>query len=115
MSSGIDSSTPSEATTREMRHRIERMFGRDRIWALGFVVFLWLVYAFVFFAITAVNDDPNVTTVMIIAGALVVVYNTASIAAMIRHYKEDMDGIYSIDIRHLDEMRRNRKPSHHIT
>jgi len=106
--------TSSEAVTPEMRVRIERMFGGDRLWALGFVVGLWLSYAFVFFAISAVNDDPNVTIAMVIAGAMVVLYNTASITAMINHYREDMNGIYGIDIRHLDEMRHDRQPSHHI-
>lgn len=115
MSTVTDSRSPTDSTSPEMRQRIERMFGGDRKWALIFVVFLWLVYAFVFFAITAVNDDPNVMTAMIVAGALVLVYNTASILAMIRHYREDMNAIYGIDIRHLDEMRQSKKPGHHIS
>lgn len=115
MSIVTNTTRPSEATSPEMRKRIERMFGSDRIWALVFVVILWLVYAFVFFAITAVNDDPNVTTAMVVAGLLVLVYNTASITAMVRHYREDMNAIYGIDIRHLDEMRHSKKPSQHIS
>jgi len=37
-----------------------------------------------------------------IAAFVLVVFNTASITAMIRHYSEDKEHIYSVDIRHLD-------------
>lgn len=88
-----------------MSARIEAMFKQDRLWALGFVVLLWLSYGFVFLAIDSVNTDPTIRWALIIGGGLVVLYNTASIVAMIKHYVEDKENIYSIDIRHLDEMR----------
>ncbi len=37
------------------------------------------------------------------------VYNTAAMVAMVRHYGEDKENIYSIDIRHLDENRQRRQ------
>ncbi len=33
------------------------------------------------------------------------VYNTASIGAMVKHYGEDKDFIYTVDLRHLDLLR----------
>ena len=89
----------------EMSRRIDAMFKKDRLWAYGFVVLLWLTYAFVFFASNAIIEDSGVRWSLIIGGALVLIYNTASITAMINHYVEDKENIYSIDIRHLDEMR----------
>lgn len=88
-----------------MSARIEAMFRKDKLWALGFVVLLWLSYGFVFLAINSINADSSIRLALIIGGALVVLYNTASITAMIKHYVEDKENIYSIDIRHLDEMR----------
>ena len=37
-----------------------------------------------------------------------VVMDTASVGAMLRHYAEDKKFIYSLDIKHLDEMRKGR-------
>ena len=89
---------------KDMATRIEAMFKQDRLWAVGFVILLWLSYAFVFFAVDTVNDNSGIKLALMIAGGLVLLYNTASIAAMIRHYAEDKEDIYTIDIRHLDEM-----------
>ena len=38
-------------------------------------------------------------------GAIVLVYNTAAILAMLRHYREDRDFMYGLDIKFLDEAR----------
>jgi len=97
-----------------MSQRIDSMYAADRLWALGFVLFLWATYFFVFFAIGGINQDESIFTAMLIGGALVLVYNTASILAMIKHYKEDKAYIYSLDIRHLDEMRHDKAASHHV-
>jgi hypothetical protein len=39
----------------------------------------------------------------------VLIFNTASILAMLRHYADDRDFIYGLDLKHLDEMRRLRR------
>ena len=85
------------------------MYQRDTYWGVGYVVFLWLAYGFTFFTINAVNVDSGIQMAMVVSGLLVLVYNTASMVAMIRHYGEDKENIYSIDIRHLDENRQRRQ------
>lgn len=82
--------------------RIEAMFARDRLWATGFVVVLWVVVLFVMLAVRPYIANPLVEAVCWIAAALLVLFNTASITAMIRHYSKDKQHIYSVDIRHLD-------------
>jgi hypothetical protein len=42
-------------------------------------------------------------------GACVVLLNTAAIAAMIRHYREDRDAIYGTDLYYLDRLREMRR------
>lgn len=85
--------------------RIDRMFRLDCVWAWGFVVVLWCVVGFVLSMIAPLASDGTVRTVMFVAAGLLVVFNTASIAAMIRHYAHDKDFIYGLDIRHLDASR----------
>ncbi len=88
-----------------MNQRIESMYSKDRMWAWAFVVLLWCTYAYVLYAINPIITDSGIRIALLIGGALVLLYNTASITSMIKHYKEDKEAIYGIDIRHLDEMR----------
>lgn len=90
----------------DLTARIEAMFRLDRLWAWGFVVALWLAVGFVFFAIYPLVEDGNVRIAMIISAIVLVVFNTASIAAMVHHYAHDKEFIYGLDIRHLDESRK---------
>ncbi|MFO0754541.1 MAG: hypothetical protein U0411_14605 [Thermodesulfovibrionales bacterium] len=88
------------------------MFNRDRVFGWVFVACLWIVYAFTFFAVTAVSEAASsgvVYTALIIGGILVLIYNTASIGAMIRHYAEDKEFIYAVDLRHLDRLKAKKR------
>lgn len=88
--------------------RIDAMFHRDCVFGWVFVVWLWTTYLFVYFAITSVSEaagSGGVQVALIIGGLMVCIYNTASIGAMVKHYAEDRDFIYSVDLRHLDLLR----------
>jgi hypothetical protein len=52
---------------------------------------------------------PMLRTILLISGGLVLIFNTASIWAMLRHYADDRDFIYGLDLKHLDEMRRQKR------
>jgi hypothetical protein len=78
------------------------MFRQDRIWAFGFVIVLWAVVLFVMLAIRPFIVGDGIEIVCWIAAAVLVLFNTASITAMVRHYSHDKEHIYGIDIRHLD-------------
>jgi hypothetical protein len=96
----------------DFRGRIEAMFGRDRLFGWAFVVGLWVTYVFTFWAIMTTWDAPSqggVRIALIISGLLVLVYNTISIGAMIKHYAEDLEFIYTVDLRHLDSLKEARK------
>ncbi len=97
--------------TETLRYRIDKMFGADRLWAYGFVVFLWLTYAFVLYAVQPyLPKAGSIDTALLIAGGIVLLFNTAAVIAMINHYSEDRNFIYEIDIRHLDEGRAHKTP-----
>jgi hypothetical protein len=86
--------------------RIAAMFAGDRLWATGLLLVLWLLYAFVFYEVWPNIGDGNVALALAISGGLVLLFNTASIVAMLRHYSEDRDHIYGLDLHYLDIMRK---------
>jgi hypothetical protein len=80
------------------------MFARDRAAAAVFVLALWFVIGFVFVEIASLAGRAT-SVVLLFAGGLVVLFNTASITALVRHYSLEKDRIYRLDIHHLDAMR----------
>jgi hypothetical protein len=95
----------AEIEAEAIEDRIEAMFARDRFWAWGFVAGLWLTVLFVLLAVSVLIENQTINLVCWIAAFVLLLFNTASIWAMVRHYGEDMNHIYSIDIRHLDARR----------
>lgn len=90
---------------RTLNERIDAMYSRDRIGAWTFVGVLWLVILFVLFMVWQVTPDPLIRTVLAVAAGAVLLFNTASIGAMVRHYRQDKEFIYGLDIKHLDAAR----------
>ena len=85
--------------------RIDAMLSRDRIMAWIFVVLLWITIGFVYLATDQFITDWTLRAVLIIGALLILIFNTASMLAMIKHYQADRDHIYGLDIKHLDENR----------
>jgi fatty acid desaturase len=86
----------------DIKSRIEAMYSRDRLFALGFVLVLWVTVLFVLLAVQPYIADPSIVAVCWIAAALLLLFNTTSILAMVRHYGHDKEHIYGTDIKHLD-------------
>lgn len=86
----------------DLRSRIDAMFAQDRLWAFGFVIALWIVVAYVLIVVNPYITSDSIRIVGWIAAAVLVLFNTASITAMVRHYAHDKEHIYGTDIRHLD-------------
>jgi hypothetical protein len=82
--------------------RVEAMFARDRLWASLFVVALWLTVFFVMIAVRSFIHDKSIEIFCWVSAFILLLFNTASIVAMIKHYGEDKEHIYAVDIRHLD-------------
>lgn len=93
----------------DMKTRIDKTYQRDVIFAFGFVVVLWFVILFVLIGISGIVGAGNIKTVLIGAAGLVLLFNTAAIVAMVRHYAHDKDAIYRIDLMHYDAMLAARK------
>lgn len=88
-----------------MRERIDAMYAGDCRWAWTLVALLWIVTLFVLAMSWPYIPDGGVRIVAVIAAALVLIFNTASIWAMVSHYADDKDFIYGLDIKALDAQR----------
>ena len=92
-------------TDQALRSRIDAMLSRDRVMAWIFVVLLWVTIGFVYLATDQFITDWTLRAVLIIGALLILIFNTASMLAMIKHYQADRDHIYGLDIKHFDENR----------
>jgi hypothetical protein len=85
--------------------RIETMYRNDCRGAWTLVVLLWAVILFVLIMTWPYIPDTRIAVITAIGAAAILIFNTASIRAMVKHYEEDKEFIYSLDIEHLDAMR----------
>ena len=92
----------------DLNQRIEAMYRADVRGAWTFVALLWIVVLFVLFMSWPHIPDATVRGVVVLAAAAVLIFNTASIAAKVKHYAEDKEFIYGLDIKMLDQSRQNR-------
>ncbi len=86
----------------DLSKRIETMHRRDIIIAWAFVVGLWVAIIFVAIATWSLAPSVAARTLLLIGGAIILLFNTAAILAMLRHYREDRDFMYGLDIKFLD-------------
>src|ERR1700742_3617102 len=90
------------AQTEGIKSRIDTMFRMDRLAAGALVAALWLTVFFVIFAVRSFIEDKSIEVICWLGAGVLLLFNTGSIVAMLRHYAEDKDHIYAVDIRHLD-------------
>jgi hypothetical protein len=88
--------------SKSLEDRIDRTFAKDKAAATTLIVVLWLTVFFVMLAVRGFIADPTIELVCWVAAGLLLLFNTSSIIAMIRHYGQDKHHIYSVDIRHQD-------------
>jgi hypothetical protein len=93
----------------DLDQRIQAMHRSDTRVAWAFVLGLWL--AIIFVALATWNLAPNGTAriMLLCAGAVILVFNTAAIMAMLRHYRDDRDFMYGLDIKFLDAAKAARR------
>ena len=92
----------------ELDKRIDAMYQRDRLWAWVLVLVLWVTILAVLILSWPHIPDGTVRIVLVVGAAAVLLFNTASIAAMLNHYAEDKEFIYGLDVKALDAMKARR-------
>ncbi|MGN7754591.1 hypothetical protein ACTJJ8_09785 [Agrobacterium radiobacter] len=99
----------SEGMDIHLSRRIDKMHARDRAGLISFIVVLWCTMLFALFTVWPFISIPAIRIILSIFCALVLLFNSAAIIAMLRHYVEDREFIYGLDLKHLDEMRARRR------
>jgi hypothetical protein len=94
-----------EGSVLDLNQRIEAMHKRDVTVAWAFVIGMWFSVIFVAFTTWGLAPSGTARVALLFAGAMILLFNTAAILAMLRHYREDRDFIYGLDIKFLDEAR----------
>jgi hypothetical protein len=89
----------------DINKRMNDMYQRDCLMAWFDVGLLWAVVIFVLIAILGIVQEPNIRLVLYVASFMLMLFNTASVFAMTKHFKEDKDYIYGLDLKHLDTNR----------
>ena len=90
----------------DLNTRIEAMYRSDVRGAWLMIAGLWITVLFVLIMSWPYIPDSGVRTVVVMAAAAVLIFNTASISAMVKNYAEDKHFIYGLDIKHLDESKK---------
>ncbi len=89
----------------DIKKRMNDMYLRDCLMAWFDVALLWAAVIFVLVAILGIVKDENIRLVLYVSSFLLMLFNAVSVSAMTRHFKEDKDFIYGLDIKHLDANR----------
>jgi hypothetical protein len=103
-----DQNRPTGGDMTNLTDRIEAMHRSDVRIAWAFVVGLWLAVIFVAFFTWDLAPSGGPRVMLLIAGAVILLFNTAAIMAMLKHYRDDRDFMYGLDIKFLDEARRTK-------
>src|SRR5262245_24259380 len=89
----------------DLDQRIDAMFQRDKLGAWLLIILLWAATLAVLFFSWPHVPDGRIRVVLAIGAIAVLIFNTASIAAMLSHYAVDKKFIYGLDIRTLDALK----------
>lgn len=92
----------------DLDQRIEAMHRQDVRGAWLLIVCLWVTILFVLIMTWPFIPLGGIRVAVVVAAAVVLVFNTAAIRAMVAHYAEDKHFIYGLDIQHLDAAKRDK-------
>lgn len=92
-----------------VRQHMDRLYQRDRWMAIASVAALLVVLPFVYFAVLTHMPSPGTKIVLAGACAVLLIYNVASMVALVRNYRRDKDFIYRRDVAHLRELATARR------
>jgi hypothetical protein len=93
------------ATEASVRAQIDGMHRADRAWALAFVVALLIMIPFMLIALWGSMPTTGTKVALLASGAVLTLYNVASMLKLVQNYTRDKDFIYRRDVAHLRELK----------
>ena len=96
-------------TERAVQVQMDTLYKRVRWMAITSVVAMLIVLPYTYIAL--LDNMPGTGTKVVLAAACLVllVYNVASMLALVRNYQRDKDFIYRRDVAHLSELATARR------
>ena len=96
-------------TERAVQVQMDTLYKRDRWMAITSVVAMLIVLPYTYIAL--LDNMPGTGTKVVLAAACLVllVYNVASMLALVRNYQRDKDFIYRRDVAHLSALATARR------
>jgi len=86
-----------------MENKIKKLYYRDAVILLIFLILLWLVVAFVMADINAAISSSTAELAVVLAGIGVVFCATSAMIAVLAHIKKNRIMIYSEDLENLSK------------
>jgi hypothetical protein len=102
-------SPEDEAAEASVIAEMNSMYRGDRLMAWTFVVLLLIVVPFIVIALWNVMPDLGTKLLLVAASGVLLLYNIASMLALVRNYERDKDFIYRRDVAHLRELKVARR------
>jgi archaellum biogenesis protein FlaJ (TadC family) len=93
-----------QAAERSIQEQMDTMYQRDRWMAIATVVAMLIVLPFVYVVLLENMPGTGTKVVLAVSGIVLLVYNVASMLALVRNYRRDKDFIYRRDVAHLREL-----------
>lgn len=110
LAAGAEALSPhDQATEDSVRGQMDAMYRRDRWMAVASVVLLLIVLPFVFVALWSNMPGAGTKLVLLVSGCVLLLYNVASMLALVRNYDRDREFIYRRDVAHVRELRVARR------
>jgi cobalamin biosynthesis protein CobD/CbiB len=104
LAAGEEALHPQDRATEErVRQQMNGMYARDRAMAWGFVIALLIVVPFTYVALWSAMPNAAVRIVLLGACAVLLLYNVASMIALVRNFAVDRDFVYRRDVAHARE------------
>ena len=98
-----------DATEKSVLAQMESLHKRDLAMAIAFVVGLLVVLPFLIIVLWSVMPDAGTKVLLVVAVVVLLIYNVASMLALVRNYRRDKNFIYRRDVAHLRELRVARR------
>lgn len=92
----------------DLDQRIEDMYRKDVRGAWLLLALLWIVVVFILYMSWSLIPDSTVRIVSLLSAIVLLIFNTASVMAMVSHYAEDKLFIYGLDIKTADANKQAR-------
>lgn len=83
-----------------MKEQIARLFSKDVMAVISFVVLLWLVLGYVMYSLTLIVHSVSLKTVLVASGVGAGIFATLTVLAVISHLRNHKEELYTEELKY---------------